>query len=98
MCTRTRLTVGPHAPTHRDTQQSLFGSAFASPAVLDVVLTDSTGGRTQETITREGQPPRSAYVFCNGEDITGDVKIAVHPGKRLEHAGIKAEIKGFAGG
>ena len=76
--------------------QSLFGSSFAAPATINVDLL-GVAGRPHETIVCDGQPPRSAQVYCSGEDISGDVKIAVQPGKKIEHIGIKAEIKGIAG-
>jgi hypothetical protein len=79
----------------RSSLQSLFGFG-GSAASIEIALTN-TAGRAIQQIVRDG-PPRPAYVYSLGEDVAGDVKIAVPPGRQLQHAGVKAELVGVAGG
>jgi hypothetical protein len=74
--------------------QSLFGFG-GSAASIEIALTN-TAGRAIQQVVRDG-PPRPAFVYSLGEDVAGDVKIAVQPGKQLQHAGVKAELVGVAG-
>jgi vacuolar protein sorting-associated protein 26 len=43
-----------------------------------------------------GAPPGTshAFVFSSGERISGELRLSVAGGKRLEHAGLKLELKG----
>jgi hypothetical protein len=79
--------------------QSMFG--FGGPAgAIEVVVADS--GRKKRMPARapaagsEG-PPSPLIIFSTGDNVEGEVKVAVPGGKRLEHTGVKIELKGILG-
>jgi len=39
-------------------------------------------------------PPQPLFVFSSREDVSGEVKLTVLGGKRVEHAGVRVELKG----
>ncbi len=41
--------------------------------------------------------PTPVYIFSSREDVAGEVKINVFGGKRLDHGGIRIELKGVVG-
>lgn len=88
--------------------QALFG-AFSGPSIsLDVVLTN-VDGRLNTRVEGEAAPaggagagavaaaPAGMYVYSNGENVEGEARIIVPAGKKLEHVGIRAELKGVVG-
>lgn len=79
--------------------QALF---FGPSATLDVVLTN-LAGRLSTTPSEEagagggGGPPPAFHIYSSGEDIVGEARVVVPPGKKLEHVGIRVELKGVIG-
>ena len=103
---RTRLCKGllasgglPHSrleckPHPRLSQHSLFGGATPS---IEIVFGNTAGRACSSRASGvDGQTVASTYIFSNGEDIAGDVKVAVHGGKPINHIGIKVELKGVS--
>lgn len=86
--------------------QALFG-AFSGPSTsLDVVLTNVDGRlntRVEGDAAAAGgagavaAAPAGMYVYSNGENVEGEARIVVPAGKKLEHVGIRAELKGVVG-
>lgn len=77
---------------------ALFGAAFGPAATLDVTL--SNVERRLQLPEGEGQAAGvgfPVYIYSAGESVEGTAKIAVPPGKKLEHIGIRAELKGVVG-
>jgi hypothetical protein len=73
-------------------QQSLFGSAFGPNANLDLVL---TGVSHRKTVSIEQDDKvQQLYIYSNGDNVDGELKVHVVSGKKLEHVGIKVELKG----
>ena len=74
--------------------QSFFSSAFAAPVNVDVYLT-ATGDRRYRDVVAAGTGlPQRQFIYSTGDDIVGDVKVGVAGGRRLEHLGVKIELKG----
>ena len=69
--------------------------SFAPPVTLDVSFTPTPGRRSREVQGVGGVLQQ--LVFSEGEDISGDLKVGVQGGKRVDHAGIKMELKGIVG-
>ncbi len=76
-------------------QQSLL---FGTNATVDVVLAD-VAGRAHKTIpnAEPGKPPTQLFIFSTKESISGEVKVNVFGGKKLDHAGITVDLKGVVG-
>jgi hypothetical protein len=76
-------------------QQSLL---FGTNSTVDVVLSD-VANRPHKTIpnAEPGKPATLLHIFSSKEDIAGEVKINVFGGKKLDHAGIRIELKGAVG-
>ena len=84
-----------------------FFSAFTGPSVtLDVTLTNVAGrARAAEAAPGEGSASAPGgggggdglFIYSNGEAVEGTASIFVPPGKKLEHVGIRAELKGTVG-
>ena len=57
-------------------------------------LTDTAGRLSFTTPSADGSAPLQTFVFSSREDVAGEVKLAVLGGKRVEHAGVRVELKG----
>ncbi len=75
-------------------QQAIFG-AFASSTNVDIVLGNVAGRPKQQGVSTDGAVPTNLYVYSSGEDISGEVKVAIMGGKKIDHTGIKIELKGI---
>jgi len=75
--------------------QSFFG--FAAPANVDIGLSNTSTRRYRDGLALGSGLPQRHYIYCAGDDIVGDVKVGVVGGKRLEHLGVKIELKGVVG-
>ena len=78
-------------------QQALFGSAFSTPVTIDIATTNVADRRYRDAVSATSGLPQRVYIYSNGDDISGDVKVGVGGGKRLDHLGIKVELKGIIG-
>lgn len=77
--------------------QALFGG-FSAPVNIDVAYTASPDRKYRDSVSSTTGLPQRIYIFSNGDDIAGEVKIGVGGGKRLDHLGVKVELKGVIGG
>jgi Vacuolar protein sorting-associated protein 26 len=90
--------------------QALFG--FGPSSSLDVVLTNVDGRlRVEDGAVVSTPPPMTpsagssskealpapCYIFSSGESIEGEARIDIPAGKKVEHMGIRAELKGVVG-
>lgn len=76
-------------------QQALFGG---SPSVSIGVTWKDAEARKKTTLPAYGDQP--LFIFESGDDVEGEVKISVPGGKKVEHGGVRIELKGvveFAG-
>lgn len=83
-------------------QQSLFG--FGPSASAEIALTNVAGRIAKTLESAEGASSGSGapatqhlFVYSNGEDVVGEAKVVVPSGKKVEHLGIKVELKGVVG-
>ena len=76
-------------------QQQLFG-ALTGQAVanIEIHLTDVANRNSVLISGVDGTPPSTCYIFNTGETISGEVKILVLGGKKLESLGVKLELRG----
>lgn len=77
--------------------QALFGSAFSTPVNVDVYPTVGPDRRFREGLAVGTGLPLRHHIFSAGDDIAGDVKIGVGGGRKLDHSGVKIELKGVIG-
>lgn len=74
---------------------SIFG--FGQSAEIDIVLNDAETRKQAEHTSEDGKKDRY-FLFYDGETVSGKVSVTLkHPGKRLEHTGIKIEFIGQIG-
>jgi len=71
---------------------SMLGGLFGSVCNCDITL-DAEANRKTAPLGRDKKGER-AYIFTDGEDVSGSATVSVRPGKKLEHQGIKVEIIG----
>jgi hypothetical protein len=85
--------------------QALFG-AFGPSATLDVALSNTEGRLTLKSDTDAAAgsggaapAPQAAvqYVYSSFDNVDGEARVIVPAGKKLEHIGIRAEVKGVVG-
>jgi hypothetical protein len=69
-------------PAHPTASSSVSGAPAPSPSAAPATLSAPPPGAPQ------------AFVFSSGERIAGEVRLSVAGGKRLEHAGVRLELKG----
>lgn len=74
--------------------QAFFGSAFGTPVNVDVSLAGTGDRRYRDAVAVGTGLPQRQYIYSTGDDIVGDVKVGVVGGRRLEHLGVKIELKG----
>ena len=87
----------PAAPPERAAQQSLLSSAgfgLAAALKLDIALSDTASRAFSTTPGADGGAAVQTFVFSSREDIVGEVKLTVLGGKKVEHAGVRIELKG----
>lgn len=53
--------------------------------------------RKLRTVEMVDGPPQHLHVYQGREAIRGRVRVVVPAGKKLEHIGIKVELKGIVG-
>lgn len=70
----------------------MLGNLFGSVCTVDVTL-DAETNRKTAPLGRDRKGER-AYVYTDGEDVSGFAVVSVRPGKKLEHQGIKVELIG----
>lgn len=84
--------------------QSFFSSATAAataalttPISITLTLAEGKQGHTQWSPPpgSSSTTPVKASVFSNGERISGEIKLLVNGGKRVDHAGVRVEVKGI---
>jgi hypothetical protein len=80
--------------TLRWKMQSFFG--FGASPKVELELSDTTERRMKKVDMVDG-PPQHLFIFDGKEVLRGSVVITVPPGKKLEHLGIKVELKGSIG-
>jgi len=69
-----------------------LGNLFGQVCTVDVQI---DGGENRKTapLGRDRKGER-AYIFTDGEDVSGTAIVSVRPGNKLEHQGIKVELIG----
>lgn len=70
----------------------MLGGLFGNFAQVDLTL-DAEANRKTAPLTKDRKGER-AYIFTDGEDVSGTASVTVRPGKKLEHQGIKVELIG----
>jgi len=71
---------------------SMLGGLFGSVCTIDVTL-DAEPNRKTAPLGRDRKGER-AYIYTDGEDVSGTAVISVRPGKKVDHQGIKVELVG----
>jgi hypothetical protein len=87
------------APAHPapSAQQSLLGG-FGTTATVDIVLADAATRPVRTIPSPEaGKPATQLLIVSSREDLAGEVKVNVFGGKKLDHTGIRIELKGIVG-
>ena len=75
--------------------QSFFG--FGSAPKLELELSEVSERKMKKVEMVDG-PPQHLYIFEGREPVRGRVRVTLPAGKKLEHLGIKVELKGTIGG
>lgn len=70
----------------------MLSGMFGSVCTIDITL-DAEPNRKTAPLGRDKKGER-AYIYTDGEDISGSAVVSVRPGKKLEHQGIKVELIG----
>jgi vacuolar protein sorting-associated protein 26 len=71
---------------------SMLSGMFGSVCTIDITL-DAEPNRKTAPLGRDKKGER-AYIYTDGEDISGSAMVSVRPGKKLEHQGVKVELIG----
>mmetsp|Transcript_90446 Transcript_90446/g.255306 ORF Transcript_90446/g.255306 Transcript_90446/m.255306 type:complete len:303 (-) Transcript_90446:104-1012(-) len=72
---------------------SMISGLFGSVCTCDITLDAEPNRKTAPLSSREKKGER-AYIFTDGEDVSGTAVVSVRPGKKLDHQGIKVELIG----
>lgn len=64
-------------------------------SVTDAPLTSSSSAPSSKDGSSGPQPP--LWIYSTGESVEGEARIDVPPGKKVEHMGIRVELKGVVG-
>jgi vacuolar protein sorting-associated protein 26 len=75
---------------------SLQSFLFKPPCQIDIEL-DDKDKRSTVDIRRENGSVEKLFLFVGDEPVKGKVLVTVHPGKKIEHNGIKIELLGQIG-
>jgi vacuolar protein sorting-associated protein 26 len=70
----------------------MLGGLFGSVCTIDATL-DAEQSRTTSPLGRDKKGER-AYIYTDGEDVSGSAVVSVRPGKRLDHQGVRVELIG----
>jgi len=70
----------------------MLGGLFGSTCTVDITL-DAEQTRKTAPLARDKKGER-AFIYMDGEDVSGTAVVSVRPGKKLEHQGVKVEIIG----
>lgn len=70
----------------------MLGNLFGQVCTVDVQI-DGGDNRKTAPLGRDRKGER-AYIFTDGEDVSGTAIVSVRPGNKLEHQGIKVELIG----
>ena len=70
------------------------GFGLGASLKLDVQLADTAGRLCFTSPSADGGAPLQTFVFSSREDVAGEVKLTVLGGKRVDHAGVRVELKG----
>ncbi|CAK0841058.1 unnamed protein product [Prorocentrum cordatum] len=71
---------------------SVLGGLFGSVCTVDITY-DAEQNRKTAPLGKDKKGER-AYIYTDGEDVTGSAVVSVRPGKKMEHQGIKVELVG----
>jgi len=71
---------------------SMLNGLFGSVCTVDITL-DAEPNRKTAPLSRDKKGER-AYIYTDGEDVSGSAVVSVRPGKKLDHQGIKVELIG----
>lgn len=71
---------------------SMLGGIFGNVCTVDLTI-EAEPNRKTAPLARDRKGER-AYIYTDGEDISGGAIVSVRPGKKLEHQGIKVELIG----
>jgi len=71
---------------------AMLSGLFGSVCTCDITL-DTEANRKTSPLGRDKKGER-AYVYTDGEDVSGTAVVSVRPGKKLDHQGIKVEMIG----
>jgi len=78
-------------PSHGQ-RAAMLGNLFGQVCTVDVQI-DGGDQRKTAPLSRDRRGER-AYIFTDGEDVSGTAIVSVRPGNKLEHQGIKVELVG----
>merc|ERR1719450_939661 len=70
----------------------MLSGMFGSVCTIDITL-DAEPNRKTAPLGRDKKGER-AYIYTDGEDLSGSAVVSVRPGKRLEHQGVRVELIG----
>jgi len=71
---------------------SVLGGLFGTVCTVDITY-DAEQNRKTAPLGKDKKGER-AYIYTDGEDVTGSAVVSVRPGKKMEHQGIKVELVG----
>merc|ERR1719188_4785 len=71
---------------------SVLGGIFGSSCICDVSF-DAEANRKTAPLGKDKKGEK-AYIYTDGEDVSGTAVVSVRPGKKLEHQGVKVELVG----
>jgi len=70
----------------------MLGSLFSSACVCDISL-DVESHRKVAALSKDKRGEQ-AYIYTNGEDVSGSAVVSVKPGKKVDHQGVQVELIG----
>jgi len=71
----------------------MLGNLFGQVCTVEVKI-DGGNDRKTAPLGRDKRASERAYIFTDGEDVSGTAVVSVRPGNKLEHQGIKVELVG----
>merc|ERR1712066_930069 len=69
-----------------------MGGLFGSVCTVDATL-DAEPNRKTAPLGKDKKGER-AYIYTDGEDVSGSAVVSIRPGKKLDHQGVKVELIG----
>lgn len=70
----------------------MLGGLFGSVCTVDLTI-DGGDSRKTAPLSKDRKGER-AFIYTDGEDVSGTAVVSVRPGNKLEHQGIKVELVG----